>query len=1089
MSWLAIGRMWRRRSRAPRPDAARRAPSAPREGAVATDEPTPKGRSSQGGQREAREGSRDNDYEDFVEDELATDERETGRRGNLDAFLRSWRLFPRAARYVRPYRRQASASIGITVILALVALAEPWPLAFVIDSVLGDKAAPKWVTGLFGAGTGKLILFAVLASLLITLLGGGFTIVNEFIQTKLAGRMGLDFRGDLFQHAQRLSFTYHDDHRTGLLMYRMSGGDGAIEMLVELPSFAQNVLTMIGMAWIAYQLDPVLAQLALVVVPLMYFSTTYYARRIEPVVLQVRAMEGMSLAIAHEALAMVRVITSFGRERHEFDRFRRQGEQAVDARVRLTVRQTMFNLVVSLITATGTATVLGIGAYQVLRGHISAGELLVIMSYIAQVYTPLESLTGFLVRSQQVFIIFEYALNMLDTQPDVVEKPDAVQIDRARGEIALEGVEFGYESRPEVLKDISFQVEPGESVAIVGPTGAGKSTLMGLLPRFYDPAGGRVLLDGTDVRDLGLESLRAQFSVVLQEPLLFTGSIEDNIRYGKLDATEEEIVAAAKAANAHHFIKRLPRGYKTPLGERGAKVSGGERQRIAVARAFLRDAPILILDEPTSSIDSRTEGVILEALERLMVGRTTIMIAHRLSTVRSVDRILVLDEGAIVQQGTHDELVAQEGLYRQLWEAQASQRKPGRKRKGAGELMLEWRPVPEEDAAEAHNGGQRRPEEAEAPPEGQRREGDERERPEQQEAQRSAQQEAAREARREAAREARREARRKAARQARREARQKAREEAERQAALEAREEAERRAALEAREEAERQAALEAREEAERTAMRTRPKMISWAPDAPPEQAADAAPTSQPGAAPAEEDALAHASAASRNVDHILVLSDGGVVQHGSHDELVAREGPYREFWEASLRQASDSRPPDRHQGQAATDGGIPPHEVPVEPVAAGGRPSAPASRRPDCDPVGPRLRTIRRKDHLLVLSDGVVQQGTHDELITERGPYRRWRRPHADERHQPRSAQMRVPASRPVAGAPPDPPPDPAAPDPRDEWSLEPNGTGAAAEPSWRLVPGDPVDILVWAGHDEPADLANGGGADAPPANGSERG
>ncbi len=646
---------------------------------------------------------RERDTEEFLEQELASYQEEVKRRGGLGALLGGWRLFPRAARYARPYRGQAASTVFLTVILALLALAEPWPLAFVVDSVLGDKAAPKWVTDLFGSSTGKLILVAVIGTLLISLVGGVVTIINEYIQTKLAGRMNLDFRSDLFSHMQRLSFTYHENTRTGLMMYRMTGTGGAIELMVDFPNFGQSIITMVGMAWIAYRLDPVLAQLAMIVVPLMYFSTTYYAARIEPAVVRVRAMEGMSLAIAHEALAMIRVITSFGRERHEFDRFRKQGEQAVDARVRLTVRQTVFNLAVSFITALGTATVLGVGAYQVLRGNLSVGQLLVIMSYIALVYTPLESLAGFLTRSQQAFIIFQYALDMLDTQPDIIEKPDATEIDRAKGEIVFENVAFGYdETRPDVLKNVSFRVEAGHAIAIVGPTGAGKSTLLSLLPRFYDPAAGRVLVDGYDVRDLTLDSIRAQYSIVLQEPLLFTGTIRDNIRYGRLDATDEEVREAARAANAHDFIMSLPDRYKTHLGERGTKISGGERQRIAIARAFLRDAPILILDEPTSSIDSKTEGVILDALDRLMTGRTTIMIAHRLSTIRHVDRILVLDGGEIVEHGTHDDLLEHRGLYRQLWDAQARERRP--KLKASGPMTLEWRAPADDAAAESSNG-------------------------------------------------------------------------------------------------------------------------------------------------------------------------------------------------------------------------------------------------------------------------------------------------------------------------------------------------------------------------------------------------
>jgi ABC-type multidrug transport system fused ATPase/permease subunit len=330
----------------------------------------------------------------------------------------------------------------------------------------------------------------------------------------------------------------------------------------------------------------------------------------------------------------------------------------------------MFSLVVTMITAIGTALVLAFGAYHVIKKDLSAGELLVVMGYVSSLYKPLEQISNTVSSLQEQLLSLRGALDLLDTAPEIVEKSGARALDRAAGTVAYEGVNFGYAGRPGTLKNIWFDAAAGSRVAVVGPTGAGKSTLLHLLPRFYDPKQGRVMVDGHDIRDLKLDSLRAQISVVSQEPLLFAGSIRDNIRYGRLEADDDEIVAAAQAANAHDFLTALPRGYDTELGERGAQLSGGERQRISVARAFLKDAPILILDEPTSAIDSRTEAVILEALERLMEGRTTFMVAHRLSTIRDADLILVVNHGEIVEQGTHDELLAQCGLYTELHEAQ-----------------------------------------------------------------------------------------------------------------------------------------------------------------------------------------------------------------------------------------------------------------------------------------------------------------------------------------------------------------------------------------------------------------------------------
>jgi ATP-binding cassette subfamily B protein len=598
----------------------------------------------------------------------ATTASDTKRRS---ALVRGWKLMPRALPYLKPYKRFAVGTITATVFLALAALAAPWPLALVIDTVLGSEEVPGWVPDFVPEGDRALIITAVVATLVITLVTGVLTIANEYFSTTINLGVILDFRSDMFRHAQRLSLAYHDDNMSGVTLYRINSQGGAIgPILTNVPQLLENLLTIVGMAYIAYRIDPLLALVALAVVPVIAYSTRFYGEKIEPVQLRVRAMEGYNLSIVHEMLSMLRVIVAFGRERHEFDRFRTQGEAMTRARVKLTITQTAFKLVVTFLTAAGTAAVLGLGAYRVLEGRITPGELLVVLAYIAAVYHPLESMTSTLSWFQIYWSEFDHALELLDHPIDVSEQPDSHEIDRAAGAIAFEDVRFSYQSRKEVLKGVSFAVPAGGSVAIVGPTGAGKSTLVSLMPRFYDPSSGRVLIDGHPIDELTIASLRAQFSIVLQEPLLFSGTIAENIRYGRMDATHDEIEAAARAANAHDFISKLPERYQTRLGERGVKISGGERQRISIARAFLRDAPILILDEPTSSIDSRTESIILDALERLMVGRTTVMIAHRLSTVRHVDEILVLNHGEIVQRGDHDDLVACDGLYRELWNAQ-----------------------------------------------------------------------------------------------------------------------------------------------------------------------------------------------------------------------------------------------------------------------------------------------------------------------------------------------------------------------------------------------------------------------------------
>jgi ATP-binding cassette subfamily B protein len=588
---------------------------------------------------------------------------------------RARRLWPRAFHYLRPYRWLAGTSVVITVLSTLVALAQPWPLAFVIDVVLGDRAAPGWTTAIVGHSTMGLILLAVIATLLVTALGGALKIAAEYVDRTVDARMGLDLKSDLIHHAHRLPLSFHDDSRVGDLMFRIEDQADAVgKVVVAVPEYARSLLTLVGMLVIAARIDLPLALISMTILPCVVAATTFYARRVDPELKEVRELEATNVAMVHEGLAMLPVTVAFGRERYEADRFRHQSETSVSARVRLTWRQALFNLGVTAVTAIGTGLVLGFGALKVADAGISAGQLLVLLSYVAATYQPLETLTNSTAVLQTHFVALEHAMDLLDTPVEVQEGPDAIDLGRCDGSLAFEHVSFGYPSRPDTLRDLTFTIGPGEHVAVVGPTGAGKSTLASLMPRLYDPAAGRVLVGGHDARDVTLASLRDQFSIVLQDPLLFSTTIRENIAYGRPGASDDEVEQAARDANAHDFIRRLPQRYETKLGERGTRISGGERQRLAVARAFLRDAPILILDEPTSSIDSRTEAVILDALERLMEGRTTIVIAHRLSTIRSADRILVVHDGEIVDDGTHEDLIERDGTYRELWEAQTRQR-------------------------------------------------------------------------------------------------------------------------------------------------------------------------------------------------------------------------------------------------------------------------------------------------------------------------------------------------------------------------------------------------------------------------------
>ena len=653
-------------------------------------------------------------------------------RGEVGAWDQ-WKILPEVLPYLRPYRKLVIVSLALTIAGAAIGLAEPWPLALVIDDVIGGSSPPGLLQPLFGDNPDpyRLLLFIVGFGFLISVSSHGVRVINDYVNAKIEQNIVLDLRSDLFNHVTQLSLTYHDEKHTGMLMglvNQQAASLGAIVM--SFPPMFESALMLLGMLTIALLIDWQVTLVSLVCVPFIYWAIGLYGTRIVPRIQRVQSLELRSLSIVFEAMTMLRVITSFGRRRLEHYRFLTQGRTAVDARVRLTVHQTMFSLGVSTAIALGTAIVLGFGAYHVLEGYITLGELIVLISYIASVYQPLEAISQTIGNLHQSFVFLNASFTILAEEPEVLEKPDAIDIGRSTGAVEFDNVSFSYKDRQGTIRNVSFSCKSGDRVAIVGPTGAGKTTLMNLLVRFYDPAEGTIRIDGHDTRDLKLDCLREQMSLVMQVPLLFSGSITDNIRYGKLDATMDEIVAAAKAANCHDFITNLPQGYETELGEGGAQLSGGERQRIAVARAFIRNAPILILDEPTSAIDSKTETVILDALETLMDGPTSFMIAHRLSTVRNANLILVMNHGEVVEQGSHDELLARGGLYYQLYEAQTGRAAAieaqyaqealasGDSKLGVSDILAEVataealaryeqdHPPPEPAAAEQGNGGE-----------------------------------------------------------------------------------------------------------------------------------------------------------------------------------------------------------------------------------------------------------------------------------------------------------------------------------------------------------------------------------------------
>jgi ATP-binding cassette subfamily B protein len=578
--------------------------------------------------------------------------------------------------FLRPYWRSAIVMMVLIIVNSSLSLLAPWPFKFLIDYSLTDQPPPEWLKAWIGAeGFRTRLLYACAATEVLIIFLHQLLMVGEtYVSTRLEQCIDRDFRSRLFSHAMQLSLAYHENRRSGMMIYVINNqGDAVANLLMSLPSILESIIMLVGMLIVLWTMDWSLAAVSFIVVPTLFFASRYYATRMRDRIGRTRELEGHSLAVIHEAMSMMRVIVAFCRQPLEHHRYVDATEVSMKARLDVTVRQTLFSLVVRMSTGVGRAAAWTFGGLLALAGKLTVGDLTIVLSYIDKVYDPLETITYTYSGWQEQFANLRASFNLLDTEPDIADPPRPIAVERCSGRIEFRGVDFAYKGRTDTLKGVSFIANPGQVTAIVGPTGAGKTTLISLIPRFYDAAGGQVLLDGIDVRELALDDLRQQVSIVLQEPLLFSMSIRDNIRYGRLDATDDEIVAAARAANAHDFITRLPDGYGTMLGERGSRLSGGERQRIAVARAFLKDAPILILDEPTSSIDSKTEAVILDSLDRLMEGRTTFMIAHRLSTIRRADWILVMDQGRVIEQGRHDDLLAAAGLYQQLHELQNRQ--------------------------------------------------------------------------------------------------------------------------------------------------------------------------------------------------------------------------------------------------------------------------------------------------------------------------------------------------------------------------------------------------------------------------------
>ena len=575
---------------------------------------------------------------------------------------------------LRPYRRQAGLlSILLGVQIALGA-AQPWPLKWIIDNVLDNAAHPfsepwrGWLESVSGGNLLIVLILIVVAGVLLQVVNHFVTAYATQIQVDAGQRMVYDLRARLFEHLQALGLQHHITTNTGDAVYRIDVDSYSIENLVMsgLIPLATSIVSLVVMFVILVRLDVTVAMLSLSIVPFLLLYMRSYTRTVATQMEHVKELESKLIERLYEVFSAIRLVKSFAREPHEKKRYTTFGHDVMNARIAITWRESLFWVVVSTITILGTALVLIVGGLQVLRGGMTVGELTVAIAYLGAVYGPLSTIAHTAGTLQGAVTGAKRVRSVLALAPETVDPPDAVEAAGIRGEVTFDNVSFAYADGTQVLYDISFNARPGEMIALVGLTGAGKTTLVSLIPRFYEPTTGRVLVDGRDVRGYKLRSLRERIAIVLQDPVLFAGTVADNLRYGRLDATDAEVEEAARAAHAHDFVSHLPKRYDTPIAEAGGGLSGGERQRLSVARAILKNAPILILDEPTSSLDAISEEIVFAALRRLRTGRTTIVIAHRLSTVRDADRILVLDGGRIAAQGRHAELLQTSRLYRRM---------------------------------------------------------------------------------------------------------------------------------------------------------------------------------------------------------------------------------------------------------------------------------------------------------------------------------------------------------------------------------------------------------------------------------------
>jgi ATP-binding cassette subfamily B protein/subfamily B ATP-binding cassette protein MsbA len=571
-------------------------------------------------------------------------------------------IYRRVLRYYRPFLGQTILGLFVSLVGIGLNLLKPWPFKLIVDDFLrpGPASRSDWRTW---------IPLLCLALIVIQLFWGMMNWITNYLFVKIGLQALLKLRTDLYSYLQSLSLKFHDARRSSDSSFRVAYDSQSIQTIYNkgFTNIFASVITLIGTFLIMLRLDWQLTMVSLAIVPLVVGAIYLFAHRIRRESTSIQEHESAVLAQAQEGLSSIRMVHAFGREEFEVRQFQQQARQSLQANLRLTLTNVNSALVISTLMVIGTAAMYYIGSLHVLGGTLTLGSLLVFSAYLLMLYQPLESLTYTTWAMEGATAGAKRCFEVLDREDDVRDSPNAVSISSAKGAIAFQSVNFGYASDRHVLRDIDLRIDPNQIVGLVGGTGAGKSTLMSLVPRFYDPSTGFVMLDDLDVREVTKKSLRAQIAIVLQDTLLFSTTVRENIAYGRPDATEEEIIQAARRAQADEFIRQMPDGYASPVGERGGHLSVGQRQRIGIARAFLKNAPILLLDEPTSALDPVTEAAIMETIQELMRGRTTLIATHRLATIHGLDQIIVLEHGRVVEKGRGPELIARGGIYAKLY--------------------------------------------------------------------------------------------------------------------------------------------------------------------------------------------------------------------------------------------------------------------------------------------------------------------------------------------------------------------------------------------------------------------------------------